>query len=196
MTDVTIESPGSGDRLGELRDAVRRLRVGAARGDHEHTLMILGGVLAPLGLIAVLLGWFGASHTPNSFEQVPYLISGGLLGLGFVFLGGFLYFTHWVTVLVREGRAQSDRTVEALERIETLLLRQPAGVPAAAVAVVPAPAPVAPAPVDAPADEVLYATPNGSMLHRRHCPVIANRDNPRVVARDTPGYTLCRICEP
>jgi hypothetical protein len=188
MSDVTIEAPASRerdrDRLGELRESVRRLRIGAVRGDHEHTLMVLGGVLAPLGLIAVLLGWFGASHTPNSFEQIPYLISGGLLGLGFVFLGGFLYFTHWVTVLVRESRAQSDRAVETLERIESLLARG---------GVVTAEPPVA---VPAPADDLLYATPNGSMLHRRDCPVIANRDNAVVVARDTPGYTPCRICEP
>jgi hypothetical protein len=190
MSDVTIDAPASGerkrDRLAELRESVRRLRVGAARGDHEHTLMVLGGVLAPLGLIAVLLGWFGASHTPNSFEQIPYLISGGLLGLGFVFLGGFLYFTHWVTVLVRESRAQSDRAVEALERIETLLSRQG---PVAGTSDAPA--------VDAAAgDDILYATPNGTMVHRRDCPVIANRDNAVVVTRDTPGYTPCRICEP
>lgn len=193
MSDVTIDAPASGerdrDRLGELRESVRRLRIGAVRGDHEHTLMVLGGVLAPLGLIAVLLGWFGASHTPNSFEQIPYLISGGLLGLGFVFLGGFLYFTHWVTVLVRESRAQSDRAIETLERIESLLARSgavagaPAGAPATEMAA-------------ATGDDVLYATPNGSMLHRRDCPVIANRDNALVVDRDAPGYTRCRICEP
>lgn len=190
MSDVTMGAPASRDqdrdRLGDLRESVRRLRIGAMRGDNEHMLMVLGGVLAPLGLIAVLLGWFGASHTPNSFEQIPYLISGGLLGLGFVFLGGFLYFTHWVTVLVRESRAQSDRTVEALARIESLLARQG----------VAADAPAAAAAVAATGDDVLYATPNGTMLHRRDCPVIANRDNALVVSRDAPGYTLCRICEP
>jgi hypothetical protein len=188
MSDVTMDAPASRerDRLGELRESVRRLRIGALRGDNEHTLMVLGGVLAPLGLIAVLLGWFGASHTPNSFEQIPYLISGGLLGLGFVFLGGFLYFTHWVTVLVRESRAQSDRAVEALERIESLLSRTGA---------VTAPDHVA-APVADADDDVLYATPNGTMLHRRDCPVIANRDNALVVPRDAPGYSHCRICEP
>ena len=185
--DVPASRDRDRDRLGELRESVRRLRIGAVRGDNEHTLMVLGGVLAPLGLIAVLLGWFGASHTPNSFEQIPYLISGGLLGLGFVFLGGFLYFTHWVTVLVRESRAQSDRAVDALARIESLLARQ------GGVADAPA---VLAAPSEPATGDVLYATPNGTMLHRRECPVIANRDNALVVARDTPGYTRCRICEP
>ena len=187
------------ERLAELRAAVARLRVGAARGDHSATLMVAGGVLAPLGLVAVLLGWFGASHTPHSFEQVPYLISGGLLGLGLVFIGGFLYFTHWVTVLVREGRAQSDRTAEALERIESLLA-------SAAAAATPAlrsgtynqaeSVGISVPEREESRDEPLYATPNGSMLHRRECPVIATRDNARLVAADTPGFSPCRICQP
>jgi hypothetical protein len=190
---AALDAPPSGDRLAELRASVARLRVGAARGDHSHTLMLLGGIIAPLGLVAVLLGWYGASHTPNSFEQVPYLISGGLLGLGFVFLGGFLYFTHWITVLVREGRAQADRTADTLERIEVLLAQQSSAAPAPARTVEVAPV-EAVAAVDA--EEPFYATPNGSMVHRRDCPVIANRENPRVVARGTPGFTPCRICDP
>ena len=69
--------------------AVNDLRTGGQLGLSERTLMVLGGVLAPLGLLLVLLGWIGASRTPFVFEQVPYLISGGLLGLGLVFLGAF-----------------------------------------------------------------------------------------------------------
>jgi hypothetical protein len=192
VATAALDAPAPApDRLSELRAAVARLRVGAARGDHSATLMVIGGVLAPLGLIAVLLGWFGASHTPNSFEQVPYLISGGLLGLGLVFLGGFLYFTHWLTVLIREGRAQADRTAEALERIESLLASA-----ATAAAVPVASQPAASVRADVAVEEPLYATPNGTMLHRRDCPVIANRDNARVVGRDTPGFTPCRICQP
>jgi hypothetical protein len=196
---ATLDAPAApSDRLSELRTAVARLRIGAARGDHSSTLMVVGGVIAPLGLLAVILGWFGASHTPNSFEQVPYLISGGLLGLGLVFLGGFLYFTHWVTVLIREGRAQSDRAAEALERIEHLLATAAtAGTPFASGTRTGAEtAPLSVPERDAGVDEPLYATPNGTMLHRRDCPVIANRDNARRVTADEPGFTACRICNP
>lgn len=183
------------DRLSELRSAVARLRVGAARGDHSSTLMVIGGVLAPLGLLAVLLGWFGASHTPNSFEQVPYLISGGLLGLALVFLGGFLYFTHWVTVGIREERAQSDRTAEALERIESLLASIASGSSSdTRRASLSRPEPDGDG--EEEVGEALYATPNGTMVHRRDCPVVANRDNARVVTAGTPGLTPCRICQP
>ena len=54
---------------------------------NERILLVLAGIVAPLGLVLVLLGYHGASQTPYVFEQVSYLISGGLLGLALVFLG-------------------------------------------------------------------------------------------------------------
>ena len=66
---------------------------------------------------SVVLGWWGASRTPYAFEQTPYLISGGLLGLGLVFLGSFFYFAHWLTQLVKEHREQSAAILAALERL-------------------------------------------------------------------------------
>src|SRR3546814_13810250 len=78
----------------------------------------MGGVIAPLGVVIVLLGWWGASRTPHVFEQVPYLISGGLLGIALVFLGAFFYFAHWLTELVREHRTQSAAIVDALTRLQ------------------------------------------------------------------------------
>ena len=38
-------------------------------------------VLAVLGLVALLLGWRGASDTPHVAIQIPYFISGGLTGI-------------------------------------------------------------------------------------------------------------------
>ncbi len=38
-------------------------------------------VLAVLGLVVLLLGWIGASSTPYPAEQLPYMISGGVLGI-------------------------------------------------------------------------------------------------------------------
>lgn len=37
--------------------------------------------LAVLGLLALLLGWAGASDTPHLAIQIPYFISGGLTGI-------------------------------------------------------------------------------------------------------------------
>jgi hypothetical protein len=181
------------ERVQRLATGVRTLRTRS--GFAEHALMIIGGILAPVGLITVFLGWWGASHTPYLFEQVPYVISGGLLGIGLVFLGGFLYFTHWLTELVREHRIQSAAVVEAVGRLELLLSQ--GGVAAAgpatsnghAVAAV-----AAPAPAD---DVVLVATGKGTMAHRPDCVVVANK--PRSALRRVgvaDGLEPCKLCGP
>jgi hypothetical protein len=95
-------------------------------------LLIVGGILLPLGFLVILVGWMGASRTPLLFEQVPYLLSGGVLGLGLVFAGGFIYFAYWQTLLVRESRQHSDQNTQliaGLSRIEGLLRHDAGDVP-------------------------------------------------------------------
>jgi hypothetical protein len=107
------------ERFERFSEGIRRLRVGNVKSHlSERILLVLGGILAPLGVVGVLVGWYGASHTPYLFEQVPYLISGGLFGLALVFLGSFMYFAHWLTELVKEHRAQSQAILAALERLQ------------------------------------------------------------------------------
>lgn len=168
---------------------IRTLRVGGARLRlEERILMVAGGVIAPLGVIVVLLGWWGASHTPYVFEQVPYLISGGLLGLGMVFLGAFLYFTHWVTQLVKEQRSQSTAVLEALHHLadEVSTLRGGAlpRVAGTGNGVAPAVHPLE-----------LVATERGTMAHRRECVVVAGKAGLRPVAASE-GLAACKLCEP
>ncbi len=106
------------ERQRSFLEGVRALRVNSASSLlSERLLLVLGGIIAPLGLVVVILGWWGASQTPYDFEQVPYLISGGLLGLGLVFLGSFFYFAHWLTQLVKEHREQSAAILAALEQL-------------------------------------------------------------------------------
>jgi hypothetical protein len=45
-------------------------------------LFVSGAVLLPLGLVVIILGWYGAAHTAYQYDQLSYLVSGGLLGLG------------------------------------------------------------------------------------------------------------------
>ena len=68
-----------------------------------------GAILLPLGLVVIVLGWYGAANTPYQYDQLSYLVSGGLLGLGLTFTGGFLYFGAWLAR--RRGmRAEHPRT--------------------------------------------------------------------------------------
>lgn len=176
----------AGERESRFNDGVRTLRVaGASFRLEERLLMVMGGVIAPLGFVIVLLGWWGASHTPYVFEQVPYLISGGLLGVGMVFLGAFLYFTHWLTQLVKEHRTQSVTVLEALQRLTDEVARQGDGRPAARGT--SANGSLGDEPVE------LVATARGTMAHRPDCPVVAGKAGLRHVTADD-GLSTCRLC--
>ena len=186
MSDTEIESaPEPPGRLQRLRGGVRDLRISGRGRLNERLLMVLGGIIAPVGMIVVLLGWWGASRTPNLYEQIPYLISGGLFGLGLVFLGAFFYFAHWMTEVVKEQRAQTAAVTEALSRLETSLRAGTNGHSA----------PVAPS-RSRGADEVeLVATGRGTMAHRAECVVVAGKRGLRAVT-EADGLAPCKLCDP
>lgn len=187
--EITMDFEEPEDRLGRFGEAVSKLR---SRGsiDVDRAQLIAGAVALVLGLLAILLGWYGAANTPYIFEQLPYVISGGLLGLGLIFVGGFVYFAYWVTRLVRESRTQADRAEAALRRIEEVLAHSPNG---------SGPAPVRPRGrsrvAKAPAKPYV-ATKGGTMFHLEDCVVIAGRPGLRRVGSDTRGLEPCRLCDP
>jgi hypothetical protein len=175
-------SAAAAERQSRLATRVRAVRTRAASGQLDRLLLIVGGVLLPLGVLLIVLGWLGASRTILPFEQIPYVVSGGLLGIAFVIIGGFVYFAYWQTLLVRDTRAERRELVDALYRIERLLA---GGALISANGQLPA------------YDETeLVATENGSMIHRQDCPVVLNRENLRVVSADEPGLRPCSICDP
>jgi len=107
-----------------LADAVRGVGTRAGGPVPARALLIIGGVLVGLGAVLIILAWIGAANTTDVFEQIPYMISGGLLGLALVFAGGFCYFGYWQTELVHAARrdaADTHAMLESLRRIETLL---------------------------------------------------------------------------
>src|SRR3954453_1841770 len=104
---LSTVSGAAAKRQSRLATRVRALRTRAGTGQLDRWLLIIGGILLPLGVLLILLGWLGASRTILPFEQIPYLVSGGLLGIAFVIIGGFVYFASWQTVL---GRATGPET--------------------------------------------------------------------------------------
>lgn len=179
--DDTMEGEAVG-RLERLRESVSRVR-GGRRMDADRLQLIVGGLLAAIGLIAIILGWYGAANTGIGFEQTPYLISGGLLGLALVFLGGFVYFAYWVTRLVRETRAQADRAAAILDEIHgSLNGSSPAGARPKAIA--------------GGANGAFVATRSGNLFHLPTCSVVAGRSNLKRVSAKTRGLEPCAICDP
>ena len=133
-------------------------------------LSLVGGVLGLVGLLLILIAWNGTAHTPLVFEQIPYLVSGGQLGTALVVLGGFLFFSAWLTVLVHDQKHTHSL-------LEELIELQRAGMPA----------PQAP-----PAR--LVATGKGDMVHRSTCRVVVGRTDLR--EGDLLTMRPCGICTP
>ena len=144
-------------------------------------MLVVGGLLLPLGVLLVVLGWWGASHTVFVFEQVPYLLSGGLLGLALVVTGGFVYFAYWLTLLVRESRTGRAELTAVLTRVERLLEEgaAPTNVRSAGTR-----------------SARLVATKTGTMLHRPDCVAVDGKSDLREVDESTPGMSACKLCDP
>ncbi|MFN2537915.1 MAG: hypothetical protein ABR549_07140 [Mycobacteriales bacterium] len=119
MTELSADMVG---RYQHLTERATKLR-GKTSTDRSKALFVVGGAAVSLGLAMVLLGYLGASHTIYVFEQIPYLISGGILGGCLVVAGGFCYFAFWLTRLHAEmaGTRASNERIEAL--LTTLLER-------------------------------------------------------------------------
>jgi hypothetical protein len=72
------------------------------------------------GAVALLVGYLGVSDTLNTGEQLPYVVSGGMLGLFLLGLGALL----WLSADLRD----EWRKLDAIDRhiVEAGLLPAPA----------------------------------------------------------------------
>lgn len=154
----------------------------SARGI-DKILVAVAAVLLPLGLVVIGLGWYGASHTPYLFEQVPYLISGGLIGLGLVLVGGLVYFGSWIARAAAQQQQAGQELAGLLREIRDELRNRPAieplGKPRKTTNGPP----------------TFVATAKGSMLHRPDCSIVAGREDLHAVPADA-GLAPCGLCTP
>lgn len=186
--DVTHDVETIPARHAAMIDAASTMKPARSRQfPLERVLLTAGGICVPIGVVAIIIGWYGASHTGWVFQQNPYLISGGLLGLGIIFIGCFFYFGYWMT-----------RQVRVLTRIE-IEVRNLAAATAASAAAAGAPSRNGNGwhpPAEAKPPVTLVATQRGTLLHRPDCPVVINKSNLRAVDADTPGLRPCQVCFP
>lgn len=134
MTDPTADG---------FAERIQQMHVPEPKADREALLLRVGAALIVVGLIAIVVAYIGASGTAVVAEQIPYAISGGVIGLALIIIGSALairfslarLFRFWLARVTYEHQAQTDRTVEALGRIEAALGGRAPGPTSAAAAV-------------------------------------------------------------
>jgi len=165
------------DQIGIRATASRVLGRGGSR---------LGLIVIALGLVVIGIGWNGAAgsggeinHVPQVQAQLPWILSGGFLGLGIVVLGAAMVIAN----AYRESEARLSARFDQL--LETLA--EGAGSAARGT----------PLSSDQPAGDLVVA--GSTSFHRPDCRLVKGRTEARLIDVSTAldlGLAPCRICRP
>jgi len=138
--------------------------------------LVLALVFFVLGVALVILGWYGAAHTNILTEQIPYFISGGLLGMALIIVAGVLGSS---ATLERESRELRDDVSRALDG--STLQRIPLG----GTSLRPR-----------SEDGQVYVVPGGRSYHVAGCPIVEGKDASELSLPDAAaaGFTTCKLC--
>jgi len=137
----------------------------------------LGVLFCLAGFVLVWVGWNGAASYDVATRQFPFLISGGIAGLGLIQIGVGL----WIVQSQRTERARLEENLAGLNRVlETLV--EVVGLTGGAAG--------------AGSGLVLAGT---TAYHRPACPLV--QDHPRLATTTAElaaesGLAPCRTCEP
>jgi hypothetical protein len=154
------------------------------------TRPVWGWILVGIGLLLVLLGYLGISREALVAKQLPYLISGGILGLALVGFGAMLV-----------GTEDLKRTQERIDHLEDLV----ADLHAVLLSRTDAPTissngeSAGHQTAGAQSDATLLALPSGQSYHRADCSMIEGKSEAKAVtasAARRQGLKPCRLCEP
>jgi hypothetical protein len=94
-------------RLGTMVDSARR---GSANRDVRKIMQLLGMLAIGCGFVCIVFGWYGAAHSPYLYQEIPYVISGGVLVR-----------CAWTLRQVEEDRRNALAIVRSVDRLERLL---------------------------------------------------------------------------
>jgi len=151
-----------------------------ARGDArrfvlENARVLLALALLVIGVVLVMLGWYGAANTNILTEQIPYLISGGLLGMSLIIVAGVVGSSASLSRENRDMHRDLPHTVATVEPLRSV-----------------------PSPRRAPSDGSVYVVPGGHSYHLPGCPIIEGKRPQELTLDDatSSGYTTCKLCGP
>lgn len=146
----------------------------------------LGLIVIAVGLVVIGIGWNGAAgsggevnHVPVVQAQLPWILSGGFLGLGIIVLGAAMVIAN----AYRESEARLSARFEQL--LETLAEGNGAA------------APGTPRSSGESVGDLVVA--GSTSFHRPDCRLVKGRTEARTIDVSTAldlGLTPCRICRP
>ena len=126
---VSYGAPAAGVRIEQFKEEINELELKTPADDNERNLMFGGIGLMGFSIVVILGGYWGASGSAIVPEQMPYLLSGGMLGVAIMIAGAALfvryslsrYLRFWLVRDIYEQRTQTDRVVESMNNVEVLL---------------------------------------------------------------------------
>ena len=142
----------------------------------ENPRLVAALALLVAGIVFVILGWYGAAYTNILTEQIPYLISGGLLGVALIIVAGFLASS---ASLERENRELRRDLVRAIGSM-------PAGGSNSGPSLSVAPS----------NDGQVFVVAGGQSFHVAGCPLVEGKDATTLQLRKAidSGYAACKLC--
>jgi hypothetical protein len=165
-------APGASARAKRADGAVRTFVRSNARVLAAATLLVAG-------IVIVLLGWYGAANTNILTEQVPYLISGGLLGMALIIVSA-----------VVGSSASLERDNRELRRDLTRLLSSSGGRFTRGN--------IASAPHAESDNGRVYTVPGGRSFHVAGCPIVEGKQGSEMSLQEAmdAGHSACKLCGP
>lgn len=149
----------------------------------DQVMEIVGIALLPVGLTALAMGWLGVASNGYVFLQLPYVVSGGMVGLGLLVASGTIYLASWISRAAAVQRRQNEELLRAVTQLHQALTATsvtgggPGGTNGHGVV-------------------AFLATPSGTMFHRPDCAIVTGRDDLHEVAPDAAGMKPCGMCDP
>jgi hypothetical protein len=144
---------------------------------------LLGIAYCIAGFVLIFLGWNGTASHDREPEQIPYIVSGGIAGLGLVVVGSALIVAHSLRTDRVELRAAIDDLREAIERGAT-------AAPGGAVVGESG---------GAAAAEAETVIAGAESHHRAGCTLVVGQVEAVAMTRSeaaAAGLTACRVCKP
>lgn len=152
---------------------------------------VLGYVFVAIGLVLLLTAYLGVSREVLVAKQIPYLVSGGLFGLGFVTLGSRLMLIEDL----RRDAGRLDRLEQAVDELHAALLARPDAPTAYDLDRSSSNGHVQ---TDVQSGKVLALT-GGDTFHRSDCPMVEGKQSARPLstsAAQKKGLHACPMCQP